>query len=488
MEKYLDTSSIPKKSENRYDWKNSIGCSLFFKYGEHSGYIEIKDYIVNDNKSYKLLISINDKEKEILSSGLLNLEIGDILGIHTHNFKYDIGYVFGNNDNKMKITSRYIKSRKMYHAKCLKCGYEKNISEYNVALNNGCPVCSNMIVVTGINDMWTTKPELANMLENPTDGYKLSQYSHKKVIWKCPICNSKTKPYSPNYISKYGLHCKRCGDGYSYPNKFIFNLLEESHIDFISEKTFEWSNNKIYDFYLPKYNYIIEAHGRQHYQDSIFGSFTDINENDIYKESMALNNGIKKYIVIDCRISDPHFIMENISKSDLKNIIDISKIDINKIDLLCQKNILLDIVDLYIKNYSTDQISKMTKIPQGSVYRLLYKANELELIHYDKDKHKKEHMGKIQNSHYQNNARPIKCLNNGYVFGSRAITSMNSEQLFGRKIIYSSLCNSINRNTTLYGFKFVFITKEEFNETKMASPDMAFGDFFKTPYFKGDVK
>lgn len=349
MERYLDTSSIPKKSENRYDWKNSIGCSLFFKYGEYSGYIEIKDYIVKDNYRNKLLIDINGKEKEINPYSLITLDIGDFFGVCTHDFKYDIGYIFGKTNNQMKIVSRHRNPVKTYHTRCLTCGYEKNIKESNVTTNKGCPVCDNKIIIHGINDMWTTNPELAKLLANPNDGYKYSQHSQKKLIWKCPFCNSNSKPLSVDYISIYGLHCPKCSDGFSYPNKFIFNLLTELNIDFVPEQIFEWSEHRLYDFYLPQYDCIIEAHGMQHYRDGYFTDFEDVHKNDIYKRKLALDNGIKKYIVVDCRFSKPDFIFQSICKSDLKDFIDITKIDINKIDLLCQKNILSYVVELYEK-------------------------------------------------------------------------------------------------------------------------------------------
>ena len=30
MERYLDTQKIPKKGKGTYDWKNSVGCELYY--------------------------------------------------------------------------------------------------------------------------------------------------------------------------------------------------------------------------------------------------------------------------------------------------------------------------------------------------------------------------------------------------------------------------------------------------------------------------
>ena len=424
MERYLDTSSIPKKSENRYDWKNSIGCSLFFKYGEHSGYIEIKDYILNDNKNPKLLICINDKEKEIFPSGLLNLQIGDILGVHiqTHNFKYEIGHVFGNN-NKMVVIDRYRNKRKTYRAKCLTCGYEKYTLEHHIKENKGCPVCDNKIVIRGINDMWTTNPELAKLLANPEEGYIYTENSNVKLIWKCPDCGNITDPLYVNNVNHYGLSCKFCNDGFSYPNKFIKNLLVQLNVNFESEKKFKWSNNKIYDFYLPKQNCIIEAHGEQHYNNDGFyniggRTLEEEQANDLYKEKLAEDNGIEYYIIIDCRYSNAEYIYNNIISSKLNDLFDISKIDYNYLGILSEKNIFLQVVNLYEKtNGDFEKIIKDLRISYGSINRYLNRAEKLGLIKYDKKRNQIIAAQKRKIIIYQKYAKPLICLENGYAFG-----------------------------------------------------------------------
>ena len=44
----------------------------------------------------------------------------------------------------------------------------------------------------GINDLWTTCPEVAQLLLNPEDGYKLTKSSGKHVDFKCPNCGTKS--------------------------------------------------------------------------------------------------------------------------------------------------------------------------------------------------------------------------------------------------------------------------------------------------------
>ena len=49
----------------------------------------------------------------------------------------------------------------------------------------GCPVCSNKLVVPGINDLATTHPELASQA-NPDDAQTVTVGSGTKIRWQCP--------------------------------------------------------------------------------------------------------------------------------------------------------------------------------------------------------------------------------------------------------------------------------------------------------------
>ena len=124
----------------------------------------------------------------------------------------------------------------------------------------------------------------------------------------------------------------------------MHSLLEQLGIEFQIQKTFEWSKNvkhispklsgkKVYDFFLTKYNTIIETHGIQHYEDY----FTRISkrarnsseeqENDIIKQELAKNNNINNYISVNCRESNMNFIKNSILNCQLNNLFDLSQID-----------------------------------------------------------------------------------------------------------------------------------------------------------------
>ena len=93
--------------------------------------------------------------------------------------------------------------------------------------------------------------------------------SKTKILIKCKRCGH-IEEVIPSKLLTRIYNCKVCSDGISFPNRFMAALLDELHINYIPEKTFDWSDNKRYDFYLTDYNIIVEMHGKQHYTKNIY--------------------------------------------------------------------------------------------------------------------------------------------------------------------------------------------------------------------------
>ena len=119
------------------------------------------------------------------------------------------------------------------------------------------------------------------------------------IIWKCQCdCGNIT------YVSVDNLRGARpvrsCGClGNSVGEKFIENILKENNIEYIKEYTnqtcrFEDTNALArFDFYLPKYNRLIEFDGEYHYIEKNRGeSLEKRPEKDIYKNHWAKENNI----------------------------------------------------------------------------------------------------------------------------------------------------------------------------------------------------
>jgi very-short-patch-repair endonuclease len=130
------------------------------------------------------------------------------------------------------------------------------------------------------------------------EGYELLsteyQNSHTPLEIKCPKGHVTNTMTYGNF--KQGARCSKCNN--SKGERRIINYLENNNIKYIYEKTFKGllglRNGLLsYDFYLPKYNLLIEYQGEQHeHQCEMFGNFEKQQEHDKRKREYAKNNNI----------------------------------------------------------------------------------------------------------------------------------------------------------------------------------------------------
>ena len=417
------TDELPHKGI-QVNWIKSVGYEVKFIYDDIKGEVEIVDYFKKNNKNY-LKIKYNNSELDIIPEHFSQCRLGDILNIKTKKYKYKIGDIIINlNSGKIQVLRQIrIKNKKSsvkgYEYKCLICGNEDTISENNINKKEGCNVCSNKKILKGYNDMWTTNPELASLLADPNDGYKYTEHSNKQLNWKCPSCSNIIKNKQISKINRQGLSCPKCGDGISYPEKFMYNILQQLEIEFIyqlSKTTFKWCNEYKYDFYIPKYNIIIETHGMGHYEigfQTIVKSkrartLEQEQENDRLKKELALKNGIKEdnYIIIDCRYSILNWIKNHISKSELNNIFDLSKINWLECHRYACSSLVKKVCDLWNNGiHNITKISEIMKLCNNTIIKYLQQGKELELCNYDK-----KYTTNIGSS------KKVICLNNNKIF------------------------------------------------------------------------
>ena len=190
------------------------------------------------------------------------------------------------------------------------------------------------------------------------------------------------------YIKK-SISCI-CNDGISYPEKFIISLLNQLEIEYQHDNY--WIENKRYDFYLPNYNIIIECHGEQHYRDKT-GLKTTLKEqieNDEYKKQLALNNNINEYIVIDCRYSELDWIKDNILKSKLSKIFNLSNINWIQCEEFALSNKVKEICDYWRfhneinkEDLSIIDISKIFNLGRATIYKYLKQGTKLDWCNYN---------------------------------------------------------------------------------------------------------
>lgn len=322
-------------------------------------------------------------------------------------YKYDIGDVIGNleileyrkcikTNNKLKKGYNYVKG---YLVKCLKCGVSYEKHESDIIRGRGCGVCSNQICFKGINDIATTHPHLVKYFVNTEDSYTHTYRSGIKVKTKCPDCGYEKEMLISN-LTKRGYSCV-CMGGASFPNKVITSILMQLNIKYECEKTFDWAvvkhnkyesvnGTKFYDHYIPSLKCIIENHGIQHYENRWSDKpLQEEQENDKIKRKLALANGIKYYIELDCRESTVEYIVNSVMNSELKNILNFSDedIDLDTCYRFAKKNTVKEVCELWnsgVKN--TSDIGSIVNLHQSTVSRYLKIGNELGICEYDAKK------------------------------------------------------------------------------------------------------
>lgn len=263
--------------------------------------------------------------------------------------------------------------------KCLSCGQKSRRDKERKMLD----ICD---------CLWTTRPEIAKLLWNHSDGYLYKANSNKKVDFKCPNCGNKIKSKMINNIANrgvYGLSCDKCSDGISYPEKFFSTMLSQIDCEYFTQKTFSWTKVRIdgtdkygvkrYDVYIPKINTVIELHGGQHYSDRFN---VKIKEDDLLKKKLAIENGLR-YISIDCSRSEKDFIKMNIMKSELISLIDLSDINWVACHLQACKSSVVYACTLWNNGLSVKEISKLIELEETTVRRYLKRGVEAELCNYN---------------------------------------------------------------------------------------------------------
>ena len=246
-----------------------------------------------------------------------------------------------------------------------------------------CYFCTNTAnVVWEGNSIEIQRPDLIKYFKDKEDIKLYPMYSSKIVNLICDKCGTE-KEIPVRQLTINGFSCDNCSDNISIPEKFARGILSQLQMEYMTQKTFNWSKNKRYDFYLNNQNIIIETHGLQHYEEIKRGkSLEKEQENDKLKYNLALENGIKKYIIVDCRYSNFEWLKEKFINS-LNSYFDMSKIDWQDVYNYSMKNYMLEACKLYNDGFKLLDICKLLKISETSIRNYLKIGTNLKLCNYD---------------------------------------------------------------------------------------------------------
>lgn len=472
---FLDDLPRWKKGEgkgkpNSINWNRSVGCKVPFIYDDVEGEIEIISYDMN---SRKLKILWDNEKYDIFNGHFAACKISKILKIITKDFKFDINYKFKDNKRDLIVVDREYRRNpnnthdlKWYKYKCNKCGWSEGwTTEGSLVKGVGCACCAGKVIIQGINDIPTTDSWMVDYFQGGYDEAK--QYSKRssfKIKPICPNCKSVKDEFTTiaSIYTNKTIGCKKCGSGISYPERVMYLILKQLCEDFkmqLSKTTFEWCNKYKYDFYIPKSNVIIETHGIQHYKDCNWSKCEDVKENDRLKNKLAVDNGINEYIIIDCQKSELKWIKENIFKSKLKDIFDLSIVDWDKINKESLNSLVNDVCTYKNNNDSLTigEVADNFGLDKNTIRSYYKKGNELGLCDYNKEYESKKGREK---------ARKSKCKSidmfedEKYIgrFESSYDIERKSLDLFGVKLFNTNItqvCKGIRK--TYKGFTFKYI-------------------------------
>lgn len=316
---------------------------------------------------------------------------------------------------------------------------------------------------------------------------ELSYGTTKQIYFICPDCGCALQKTVYD-LTHRPFNCPRCGDGSSYPNKFVYDFLvqlqQKFDFNIYPEHVFEWSKKvngknswKRYDFYVDYHGIqiIIEVHGEQHFNGSFYryGHSTQYEiSNDNKKKQLAIDNNIleSNYIVIDARKSNVNWIKNSILECGLSNTLPFLEEDIDwtRCHQTACKSLVKVVSDLWNDGIqSTEKIAKIIGKAKVTVISYLKAANDIGWCIYDA-KHSK-----------QLRARPVLCVTNNYIFASENVCASVSEEVFGQKIHRTSI-NKVasGKRSSVYGLEFTFTTKEEFLKMRQKQPEKTFGDLY----------
>lgn len=179
--------------------------------------------------------------------------------------------------------------------KCRRCGKTFEQRTYKFLKMFKCKYCSEKSMPNTENRKIFLAERGYELLDEYINNTEKVLIRHLKCgfIWKTKI----------DRLNKFDGTCPKCNHKMSKGERKIRQFLIDNGFQYEMEHSFVWQSRgrMRYDFYIPKFNTIIEYNGRQHYEETNFFS-NNLEENlkrDELKKVEALNNGYNYIIIPD---------------------------------------------------------------------------------------------------------------------------------------------------------------------------------------------
>lgn len=306
------------------------------------------------------------------------------------------------NKDEFRIVSEYHGMKEKVIILHIPCGTKFEVNA-TLPINRrilNCPKCSKNFTncIPYVNDIYTTNPEVYELLADKDDGHKYKAHSNKKTGFLCPFCNH-VNIKTISRVTEIGFSCDYCGDNSgSFGEKFVYNMLDQLNVDFNKEYSPEWAYPYRYDFmfiYNDK-SYIIEVDGGWHFEDNNKSGKTaeESQKIDKYKDSIAIEHG---FTVIRLNYNYKYnnkidYIVNSIMDSQLSQIFDLSSVvDFDQCAYYAAYTSMQKLIaDKWLSGiYCAEQISSDLKICVSTVRAYLKNACKIGLIDISYDEVKK---------------------------------------------------------------------------------------------------
>ena len=286
-----------------------------------------------------------------------------------------------------------------------------------------CPKCNPLLpgvsVIPSINDLSVTATEICKFLVDPNDAHRYRKNSKNKIWFRCPVCGNEHLLTIANVVKSGHVTCPMCNDGFSYPNKFMANILKQLNVEYIAEYQPDWIKPFRYDFCLPNDNLIIEMDGELGHGHKQMVDYDTVKRDNV-KDQKAHEHGLS-VIRIDCCYKSNRFehIKNSILSSALIDVLDLSNIDWN----ICNKRALTskleEVLHLFKQKVAPEEIKKQVCIKQSCLnnyFRILVCSGQISQA--ELDLYRKTHRTKRLQTRQSRptRSRSVFCYETGEIF------------------------------------------------------------------------
>lgn len=397
--KWIDFSNVPLvRFKDKIDWKKAAENKSIVKY-EYNGING--SFYIDDVEGNKITIVVNKEIHTISTDSLTKCNLAFLTNTFTSEYRYEIGENIKNKIFNITILKRWRDkddNKKMYLYHCNDCKHDFEVEEYRITkCISICPGCSNTILLSGFNDVKQTNPWMLKYLPDDVDATQLTYGSNKSFYMKCPDCGrlSNKKISIKTLFRTHSIGCV-CGDGISYPNKFMYDVLKQLKnqkqlIIFEREWSPEWLGRYRFDFFVELNDHIkliIEVDGKLgHGNTSIDKKDTPevTRARDEQKESLARENGYENIIRINAFQSDRNYLSENIQQ-ELNDFFDFSKIDWSLSDEFATHNLVKTVCEYYSEHNSItmQDLALEFDISKDTARSYVYQGEKIGWCKYNK--------------------------------------------------------------------------------------------------------